>query len=227
MDKRRPVDSGSRYRISEEELLDAACAVFVDDGFDLATMEKIAERAGITKPTLYSRFGSKASLFEAAVHREYDVMLTSLSSAYRHDTDGEPFRAGLHRWVRAYFQFARERPLGFQLSIQGERRSTAAVIIQDSRHAIITELSELIARTTGRELGPGVAVAAAAIAGMTAWSAREAVGADLDMTAAADVCESMLYAAMRTLDLDLIAEIKPERRARAARADPSGRGTAK
>jgi AcrR family transcriptional regulator len=191
-------------------MLDAACAVFVAEGFDRATMGTIADRAGITKPTLYSRFGSKAGLFEAAVQREYTLMLTRLSSAYRDSTGAEPFRAGLHRWVHAYFEFARERPLGFQLSIQGERRSTAATIIQRSRDVIVTELSELIARTSRRELGPGVRVAAAAIAGMTAWSAREALSAGVDLTDAADVCESMLYAAMRNLDLDLIAKIKPE-----------------
>jgi AcrR family transcriptional regulator len=211
VDTHQLVPGRPRYRISEDELLDAACAVFVADGFDRATMEKIADRAGVTKPTLYSRFGSKGGLLEAAVQREYNLMLTRLSSAYRDSTDGEPFRAGLHRWVHAYFEFARERPLGFQLSIQGERRSTAATIIQRSRDAIITELSELIARTSGRQLGPGARVAAAAIAGMTAWSAREAVSARVDVTDAADVCESMLYAAMRNIDLALIAKIKPER----------------
>ncbi len=210
MGKQQLVDRPSRYRISEDELLDAACRVFVGDGFDRATMEKIAECAGITKPTLYSRFGSKAGLFEAAVQREYNLMLSSLSSAYRDNLGAQPFRAGLHRWVHAYFEFARERPLGFQLTIQGERRSTAAVIIQRSRDAIISDISELITRTSGRALGPGVRVAAAAIAGMTAWSAREAVSARVDLTEAADVCESMLYVAMRNLDLELIAKIKPE-----------------
>ncbi len=210
MDKPELAQTPPRYRISEDELLDAACAVFVAEGFERATMSKIADRAGITKPTLYSRFGSKSGLFEAAVRREYNLMLVRLSSAYRNRTDAEPFRAGLHRWVHAYFEFARERPLGFQLSIQGERRSTAATIIQGSRDAIVSELSELIARTSGRELGPGVRIASAGIAGMTAWSAREAVSARVDLTDAADVCESMLYAAMRTLDLDLIAKLKPE-----------------
>ncbi|HWE32563.1 MAG TPA: TetR/AcrR family transcriptional regulator [Solirubrobacteraceae bacterium] len=208
MATRQLAPSRPRYRVSDDELLDAACAVFVADGFDRATMGKIADRAAITKPTLYSRFGSKAGLFEAAVQREYKMMLTRLSSAYRSSTDAEPFRAGLRRWVHAYFEFARERPLGFQLSIQGERRSTAANIIQRSRGEIISELSELIERTSGRQLGPGVRVAAAAIAGMTAWSAREAVSARVDLNNAADVCESMLYAAMRNLDLDLIAKIK-------------------
>lgn len=210
MDRRQLVHGRSRYRIPEDELLDAACQVFVADGFDRATMEKIAVRAGTTKPTLYSRFGSKSGLFEAAVQREYNLMLTRLSSAYRNNTGGEPFRASLHRWVHAYFEFARERPLGFQLTIQGERRSMAATIIESSRDAIITELSELIARTSGRQLGPGARVAAAAIAGMSARSAREALSARVDLTDAADVCESMQYAAMRNLDLDLIAKIKPE-----------------
>jgi AcrR family transcriptional regulator len=41
----------------------AAQAVFAERGYHAASMDEIAERAGITKPMLYSYFGSKEGLF--------------------------------------------------------------------------------------------------------------------------------------------------------------------
>jgi TetR/AcrR family transcriptional regulator, mexJK operon transcriptional repressor len=51
----------------ERELLDAAHDVFFERGISLATMDEIAERAGVSKPTIYRRYKSKDELFEAVV----------------------------------------------------------------------------------------------------------------------------------------------------------------
>jgi len=53
----------------EEELMDAALAVFIAAGYAGASMEAIARKAGVTKRTLYLRAGSKAALFVAVVER--------------------------------------------------------------------------------------------------------------------------------------------------------------
>lgn len=48
-------------------LLDAAIAVFLEQGFDRALMSSISDRAGCSKGTLYSYFSSKDELFFEAV----------------------------------------------------------------------------------------------------------------------------------------------------------------
>ena len=45
------------------QLLDVALRVFADQGFHDASMNDIAEAAGVTKPVLYQHFGSKRELF--------------------------------------------------------------------------------------------------------------------------------------------------------------------
>jgi AcrR family transcriptional regulator len=45
----------------------AAKTVFFEEGYQLASMELIAERAGTTKRTLYDYFGSKDALFAAVI----------------------------------------------------------------------------------------------------------------------------------------------------------------
>ena len=58
-----------------ERILDAATELFVELGFDAAPMDKIAARAGVSKQTVYSHFGSKEALFSAVVTRVSGQML--------------------------------------------------------------------------------------------------------------------------------------------------------
>lgn len=51
------------------EILDAALHVFVEKGFAAARLDDIAQRAGVTKGTLYLYFASKEEMFEAIVAR--------------------------------------------------------------------------------------------------------------------------------------------------------------
>lgn len=53
-----------------ERLLDVATKVFLEKGFQGASMIEIARRAGASKQTLYARYPSKAALFAALVQRK-------------------------------------------------------------------------------------------------------------------------------------------------------------
>lgn len=52
-----------------EELLDAALDLFLERGYEQATIDMIAVRIGMTKRTVYARYADKAALFAAAVQR--------------------------------------------------------------------------------------------------------------------------------------------------------------
>jgi TetR/AcrR family transcriptional regulator, regulator of autoinduction and epiphytic fitness len=49
-------------------ILNGAIDVFISMGYDLASMDKIAETAGVSKRTVYNHFGSKENLFQAIVN---------------------------------------------------------------------------------------------------------------------------------------------------------------
>jgi AcrR family transcriptional regulator len=53
----------------EERILDAAAAVFIERGFEGASVDEIAEVARAGKPTIYARFPGKEALFTAVVAR--------------------------------------------------------------------------------------------------------------------------------------------------------------
>jgi TetR/AcrR family transcriptional regulator, mexJK operon transcriptional repressor len=58
----RPKDEAKR-----SAMIEAAKALFFEQGFAATSIEAIAELAGVSKVTLYGHFGTKAALFEAVV----------------------------------------------------------------------------------------------------------------------------------------------------------------
>ena len=82
------------------QILDGASKVFLDLGFDGASMGEIARAAGVSKGTLYVYFADKNRLFEAIVERE---MLDQQKNAFNFDPETRCLRhaagvwAGIHR----------------------------------------------------------------------------------------------------------------------------------
>jgi AcrR family transcriptional regulator len=61
-------------------LLDAAREVFVRDGFHGASLDAVAEAAGLTKGAVYSRFDSKADLFLALLEERITERIAQVES---------------------------------------------------------------------------------------------------------------------------------------------------
>src|SRR5271155_1948356 len=53
----------------EERILDAAAKVFLERGFEDASVDEIADVARAGKPTIYARFPGKEALFAAVISR--------------------------------------------------------------------------------------------------------------------------------------------------------------
>ena len=62
---RRP----GRPSLSNEQLLDKALDLFLEQGFERTSIEAICAAAGMAKRTVYARYGDKTSLFKAALQR--------------------------------------------------------------------------------------------------------------------------------------------------------------
>ena len=52
-----------------DEVLDAARRVFLERGYDAATVEQVASEAGVSKATVYSNFRDKDALLAAMIDR--------------------------------------------------------------------------------------------------------------------------------------------------------------
>lgn len=83
-------------------MLDAAVRVFSRRGFHTASMDEIAERAGISKPMVYAYLGTKEELFVACLHREGTRMMEAIARVVEPDL---PVDEQLWRGLRAFFAF--------------------------------------------------------------------------------------------------------------------------
>lgn len=64
-----------------QEILIAARKVIADKGLDKATMEQVAEKAGISKATIYLYFKNKESLYFHCVIEKFDEVMVKMREA--------------------------------------------------------------------------------------------------------------------------------------------------
>ena len=70
----------SMRQAKTNSILDASLQEFSAQGYDGASMSSIAERAGVSKPTLYQYFGDKDGLFTAVLQAGCEHIITPLSA---------------------------------------------------------------------------------------------------------------------------------------------------
>jgi AcrR family transcriptional regulator len=91
---------GEEDSAKRRQILDGARAVFMDLGFDGASMGVIARAAGVSKGTLYVYFADKNRLFEAIVEQE---SLEQGKAAFNFDPERDAITT-LREFGQAYIQ---------------------------------------------------------------------------------------------------------------------------
>ena len=89
-------------------ILAAALPVFAERGYHRASVDEVAERAGISKPVLYDHFASKQALYIALLHDEAGRLFAALEP-HQHP-EREPLERRIESQARKMFVFAREHP---------------------------------------------------------------------------------------------------------------------
>jgi TetR/AcrR family transcriptional regulator len=112
-----------RKREKEERrqsILQAAREVFFENGFHRATVDDVAERAEVSKGTVYLYFESKETILAFLLLEGLDELVEKLEQAY---AASEPLAADerLRRLSIAYLRFFREDPEYFRLLMAMDR----------------------------------------------------------------------------------------------------------
>jgi AcrR family transcriptional regulator len=102
---KQPVEMTAKAEKKRAQILDGARVVFLAEGFDGASMEAIADAAGVSKGTLYSYFKGKDELFTSLIaacqNRRLEETFRSLNKA----TD---LRESLETLAHNYLDLVRE-----------------------------------------------------------------------------------------------------------------------
>lgn len=127
---------------NRETILDAGLEVFSTHGFRGATLDQIADVAGLSKPNLLYYFSSKEDIHTTVLSRLLDTWLDPLR---RMNPQGDPTDEVLG-YVRAKLDLSRDFPRESRLFaneiLQGAPRMRAA--IEGDLKALVTEKAEVL-----------------------------------------------------------------------------------
>jgi TetR/AcrR family transcriptional regulator len=142
-----PPAARTRSRIQQknrESILDAALEVFSQHGFRGATLDQIAEGAGLSKPNLLYYFPSKEAVHKALLTGLLDTWLDPLRAM---DPKGEPV-AEVLAYVRRKLDLARDYPRESRLFageiLQGAPRMREA--IEGDLKALVDDKAKVLTR---------------------------------------------------------------------------------
>ncbi len=180
-----------------EQIIDVAIPVFAKRGFHGASMNDVAEAAGVTKPVLYQHFASKQDLHLALIDDVGKRMITAISKGTAGATNG---KNQTELGFQAYFRWvADDRDaflLLFSTQASGDETATKAIrqITSDAASAIAPLIAVEIDHEKQRTLAHG-------LVGLAEGVSRRLVerGEDFDPDELARLVANLAWAGLRSI----------------------------
>ncbi|GAA3839771.1 TetR/AcrR family transcriptional regulator [Streptomyces chiangmaiensis] len=137
--------------VRERQMLDAAVQTFGRRGYMAASMDEIAELAGVSKPLVYLYLNSKDELFTACIRREAAALTEAVRAGVR-----PGFSADRQLWegLCAFFTHTAQNPDGWSIlhlraRTHGESFAAEVTAMREDIVALVTQLIAAAARDGG------------------------------------------------------------------------------
>jgi AcrR family transcriptional regulator len=126
--------------LREELILGVAGQVFAEGGYERASMDRISDQAGVSKPMLYAYFGSKEGLYMAYIERTGGELVERLVGA-----DGADGVGRLRAVIGEFLAFVEEHRDGWTVLFRelNARRPLAEQVAQ-LRGQIVAEVRRML-----------------------------------------------------------------------------------
>ena len=142
----------SKEAARRKQIMVSGLEVFTEKGFHLASMDDIAERAGVSKPILYQHFSSKQDFYLGVLDERVDFLVQHIAESI---DAAEGNRNRLEAAIACYFKLVDDADHGFRLIFESDftmnhevRARVEDVVAQVSR-VVGTE----VANQTGKSIG--------------------------------------------------------------------------
>lgn len=106
---RKPKGEGHSRRA---EILAAAERIFVEHGYEGATIRKIADEVGLSSTALYMHFADKGEILHEICRQAFETLIAAHRRILQDDA---PPEKRLRRMIEAYVQFGFENPNAYRL----------------------------------------------------------------------------------------------------------------
>ena len=162
------------------QLLEVALDVFVEQGYHAASMDEIADRAGVSKPVLYQHFPGKLELYTALISSAVDSVIDGVREALASTQDNaERVQATMQLW----YDSVADQEKAFRLVFESDLTSDPAV--RELVDRVTSESSAAIADVIVADAGLPQSAArllAAGLVGMGHVGARAWLSGESDLT---------------------------------------------
>lgn len=137
--------------VREQQVLEVAQGLFAERGYQGASMDELASRAGVSKPVVYDLVGSKESLYLRCVERAGRALAEVVATAALTETDPE---RRMHAGAVAFLRFVAEERGGWDLLLTAgpEPGAEPILAIRAQQSALLTELTRETVAGLGVEL---------------------------------------------------------------------------
>ncbi|MDO4254116.1 MAG: TetR/AcrR family transcriptional regulator [Kocuria sp.] len=179
----RPTRSGRSTRLPREQrrtqLLNVALETFSHLGYHKASMDEIAEAAGVSKPVLYQHFPGKRDLYLALVDENLEQLGVRLLTALRSSTVN---RTRVESMLNVYFDFVADSPEAYRLIFETDQLADPEIRDRfENFHMSIAEaIGSVLGPNAGLSQGHAVmlsrSLTAMAQAGASYWARNPVVG---------------------------------------------------
>lgn len=154
--------------------------MFVEQGYHAASMDEIAERAGVSKPVLYQHFPGKLDLYLALLETSCDTVIDGVKTALASTTDN---RKRVQATMELWYDYVADQGEAFRLVFESDLTSDPSVREQVDR--VIEESASAVAEVIAEDTGLPKAAShllAVSLVGMGHVGARNWLSADSSLT---------------------------------------------
>ncbi|MFS2281135.1 TetR/AcrR family transcriptional regulator [Microbacterium sp. OR21] len=165
---------------SRETLAEAACELFLEQGYEATSIVDITRRAGVSRSSFFNYFSSKSDVLWSEFDARIDAALVALARVGR-GADGQTVRDAL----RPILEGLAPDPLALAMR-NASAMGVEAELIRDTglRHARLASAVAATARSAGIEVIRadilGSALATAVLSSLRVWAEQGAGQATLD-----------------------------------------------
>jgi AcrR family transcriptional regulator len=142
--KRRPYAARVPMDVRREQLLYAALAVLVRDGYDAVTIDAIAREAGVTRPVVYGAFDGLGPLLGALLDRQQQRARAQLAAVLPERPDLGDLEGMVLDAARRLIEQVRSDPLTWQPILLAPHN-----VPEQVRSRIATDREDVVVRLTG------------------------------------------------------------------------------
>ena len=128
------------------QLIDAAAAVFARRGYVAASLDEVAEEAGLTKGAVYSNFDSKEDLFQAVIEDRLNAPMKNIAEVIDTNigTTEEQAMAGARAFVGVVEQEQEVFLLALEMNIHVARHPELKAAFAERYREQMAEVADII-----------------------------------------------------------------------------------